>query len=43
MYNHSNVENETPRDRDSPLIFVLNDKLRKVHPTNDWVSSSKGN
>ena len=37
MYNHL----ETPRE-DSPVIFVLSDKLKKVHPhPTDWVSSSK--
>ena len=37
MYNHI----ETPRE-DSPVIFVLSDKLKKVHPyPTDWVSSSK--
>ena len=37
MYNHL----ETPRE-DSPVIFVLSDKLKKVHPhPTDWVFSSK--
>ena len=46
MYNHT-TETETPREEsDSPVIFVLHDKIKKVHPliqhSTDWVSSNKG-
>ena len=51
MYNQTEGEVDTPRT-DSPVIFVLSDKLKKVHPhvenytlysQPDWRASTKGN
>ena len=47
MYGYTEGENDTPRE-DSPVIFVITEKLKKVHPLPhhrlqpDWVSSNKG-
>ena len=41
MYGVTEGDNDTPRE-DSPVIFVISEKFRKVHPYQDWVSSNKG-
>ena len=50
MYNQTEADVDTPRT-DSPVIFVLSDKLKKVHPSvdnynlysqPDWRASTKG-
>ena len=50
MYNHTEGDVDTPRT-DSPVIFVLSDKLKKIHPSvdnynlysqPDWRASTKG-
>ena len=50
MYSHTEGDIDTPRT-DSPVIFVLSDKLKKVHPKvdhynlysqPDWRASTKG-
>ena len=50
MYNQTAGDVDTPRS-DSPVIFVLSDKLKKIHPSvdnynmysqPDWRASTKG-
>ena len=51
MYGHTEGDVDTPRT-DSPVIFVLSDKVNKIHPhvsqynlysQPDWRASTKGN